>query len=457
MRLRVAVVAVVAACALPTAPQAPLHGEAGCRSGSVSLDAADHGCVAWHVDNAAAGSECFLQLTSSQMRRQPLPHRAEEANGRLAGGGVPAGSAEEPRVASRQAAIGGGEGHDHEGAAFVADAAKSAWRAHQGRTSRWPAWASGSRLPAWASGLEVNAQRVAAAFGAPLVRLLQRAAPYEGAVLVIVMSILMVCLLGTSMLLIFASRVDVTGAMPETAMAPPSHAALAGPGHVDPADGKRGTAGPRNFGASSFHLCPGLVVPPGSECYLAVLTVVNSQVSHVEFDVLDLSGKAVLRAEVARAPQTPRSRSAQAPRTPTVLLKTLPGMGGATPSTLAYCCGVPKGSPRDNAQDPNGGAHRNVYIYRSDDELFAHLMKDESTQSYVLTSGRLGLQLLFEGIFNENVVNVSNEKRELLAATEPQAMDFDPDSRYYKLRVASGVDVGLVLCGLLAINQAEIS
>lgn len=201
----------------------------------------------------------------------------------------------------------------------------------------------------------------------------------------------------------------------------------------------------------SRHLCPELVVPRGSECILAVRCLVTARLQQVEFDVKDVNGKAVLRVEVsphfARTASTPWPAGLQ--RSPTIRLMSLHPRETTGGYVLAYCCNVTK-------EDTSVGAKRNVYIYQEDDELFAHLMKDEIRKRYVLTSGRLGLQLLFEGNFEEHAVDVTNEARELLACTEPSVMDFDPVNKHYKLRVTADVDVGLVLCGLLAIDQMEV-
>jgi len=203
-------------------------------------------------------------------------------------------------------------------------------------------------------------------------------------------------------------------------------------------------------GTARRHLCPELVVPRGSECVLAVRTLVSARLQQVEFDILDVNGKPVLQVEVSpQFASHSRPWPTQLQRSPTVTLKSLHPRDSTGGFVLCYCCNVTK-------EDEGFGSKRNVYIYKDDDELFAHLMKDEIRKRYVLTSGRLGLQLLFEGNFEEHAVDVSNESRELLAATEPGVMDFDPVNKYYKLRVAADVDVGLVLSGLLAIDQMEV-
>lgn len=203
---------------------------------------------------------------------------------------------------------------------------------------------------------------------------------------------------------------------------------------------------------TSRQLCPELVVPLGSECILAVRCLVTSQTQQCEFDVLDINGKAVLKVEVTPQSALPRGSHGAPQKSPTITLKALQPREITGGMVLAYCCSHFRA---DDAWNGSAGK-RNVCIYSESDELFAHIVKDEARHRYVLTSGRPGLQLLFEGNFEERAVDVANDSRELLAATEPCAMPFDPMHKYYKLRVAADVDVGLVLCGLLAIDQIEI-
>lgn len=200
-------------------------------------------------------------------------------------------------------------------------------------------------------------------------------------------------------------------------------------------------------------LCPELIVPRGSECILVVHYLPPGQKDQVEFDILDINGEPVLKVEVAPAPpqsgsrQNPKQPGSQRSRNPTVILKSLQPRETTGGFIFAYCRITTK-------DDDTGTRQQNVYIYKEDDELYAHLMKDDTRKRYVLTSGHHGLQLLFEGNFEEHVVNVTNEAGERVAATEPRVMHFDP-TKYYKLRVAANADVGLVLCGLLMINQME--
>lgn len=199
-------------------------------------------------------------------------------------------------------------------------------------------------------------------------------------------------------------------------------------------------------------LCPELIVPRGSECILVVHYLPPGQRDQVEFDILDINGESVLKVEVVPTPQissrhNPKQMGSQRSRNPTIKLKSLQPRETTGGFIFAYCRITTK-------DDDAGSKQQNVYIYKEDDELYAHLMKDEMRKRYVLTSGHHGLQLLFEGNFEEHVVNVTNEAGERVAATEPRVMHFDP-TKYYKLRVAANADVGLVLCGLLMINQME--
>jgi hypothetical protein len=120
-----------------------------------------------------------------------------------------------------------------------------------------------------------------------------------------------------------------------------------------------------------------------------------------------------------------------------------------------------------SARGSEMNGRRNAYIYDSHNELFAHLTKvmtpgagskhggDMSKPCYVLTSGRMGLQWVVDGNFREHAIHIANEDHRMLADTEPHVMRFDPSGSFYKLRVSECVDVGLVLCALLSIDQME--
>eukprot|EP00442_Polarella_glacialis_P019651 CAMPEP_0115152514 /NCGR_PEP_ID=MMETSP0227-20121206/66202_1 /TAXON_ID=89957 /ORGANISM="Polarella glacialis, Strain CCMP 1383" /LENGTH=474 /DNA_ID=CAMNT_0002563129 /DNA_START=141 /DNA_END=1565 /DNA_ORIENTATION=- len=201
-------------------------------------------------------------------------------------------------------------------------------------------------------------------------------------------------------------------------------------------------------------LCPGLLVPRGSECVLAVrCTAFGCTGSDASVDILDLSGKPVLKAQVCRSASAflqadvarPRSWSAglvSAARDkgeqPAVILKTT-----GDSSALALCY-LSKGKDGSTGMD----------ICRGDGGLYGRLLKDSGRPRYVLRSGdRSEVGMMFDGIFEDHAVMVTDDHQESLADAEPSSMAFDNASKYYRLRVSSNVDVGLVLCCLLSIDE----
>jgi len=197
------------------------------------------------------------------------------------------------------------------------------------------------------------------------------------------------------------------------------------------------------------HLCPGLVVPHGNECILAVPALPNTGGQPgqevASLNVQDLDGKSVIQAEVV-LPNSPRASVAMTQR-PLVVLRagSVPRAAGQQAQPLlAYC-----------KASHEVGARKSVYIYDARDELFAQVVRDSGVGRYILTSGRISLRLSFEGDILKHVVNVTNEHRQTVAETAPATMPFNPTGNFYKLRVVSNVDVGLILCALLAIGCME--
>mmetsp|Transcript_30843 Transcript_30843/g.56637 ORF Transcript_30843/g.56637 Transcript_30843/m.56637 type:complete len:563 (-) Transcript_30843:68-1756(-) len=214
-----------------------------------------------------------------------------------------------------------------------------------------------------------------------------------------------------------------------------------------------GASRPPTTSGSSRHLCPGLVVPRGNECVLAVPTLRALNVpprNTAAFFVRDLGGKPVIQAEILVQPWT--SLGAGVGQRPIAVLRTAISQGDepATISDLSPLLAYVKASFE-------AGGRRSAYVYDARDEIFAHVAKDPFRSCYVLTSSRMGVQVIFTGTFGDHHVNVTNEARESLAEVEPCTTNFDPSGDYYKIRVVSHVDVGLILCGLLAIEHMEAS
>jgi len=201
------------------------------------------------------------------------------------------------------------------------------------------------------------------------------------------------------------------------------------------------------------YLCPGLVVPAGNECVLALPTLSASSC-----DVRDSEGKTLLKAEV-----TPPVWDAQGSDLPLVVLRAaplshrMPEISGPG-QLLAYC-----------KVGPVLEGRRAVCVYNNRDELFAHITKvtpvnqvqtarQRGPQScYVLTRSRTRLRVHFDGNFAVHSVSITNERKEYMAHTEPVKMAWATKGAYYQLTVSSNVDVGLVVCSLLAIDQMAAS
>jgi len=198
-------------------------------------------------------------------------------------------------------------------------------------------------------------------------------------------------------------------------------------------------------------LCPGLIVPANSDCVL-VIRILPNIVEHetdigdaaagrplassrgaLELDIFDLLGKPVLSASVVK-PLPKQGNSV-------VTLRTL-GAPRAGDSGCLTLCRV-------------GSTEKSINIYGKDDVLFGCLSRDRSTSGYVLNSSRGDVLLLFDGSFQDHRIQVLDSCHSLMAHTEPSKMPFDPDGNFYQARIATGVDVGLVLSGLLAIDAME--
>lgn len=195
------------------------------------------------------------------------------------------------------------------------------------------------------------------------------------------------------------------------------------------------------------HLCPGLVVPHGNECILAVPSLRLPTRTAAETDILnvqDLDGKSVIQVEVA-IPRPAQGGASVTPR-PLVTLRAGPAPLQQEQSLLAYS---------KAALDPNG--RKKVCIYDARNQAFADIIKDRVTSRYVLTSERTNLKIFFVGDILKHTVSVENDKRDELAQTTPEIMGFDRGGNYYRLRVVSNVDVGLMICALFSMDLMELA
>lgn len=215
-----------------------------------------------------------------------------------------------------------------------------------------------------------------------------------------------------------------------------------------------------------WRLCPGLVVPRGNECVLAVQVAPRHTAGSPKeagprmVDVLDLCGKPVLKVQVTNLERWPSQVRRMVPsmfggsgRVPMVALRTLPperterpvsARGYADKTILASCY----------ANDTAEG-HRSTHIHDASGSLCALLARDPSRPRYILADNKGNAQMYIDGIFEEHAVLVSDLRQEQLADAQPCAMAFEPTGKYYRLRIASDVDVGLVLCALFSIDEME--
>mmetsp|Transcript_17729 Transcript_17729/g.41240 ORF Transcript_17729/g.41240 Transcript_17729/m.41240 type:complete len:485 (+) Transcript_17729:187-1641(+) len=178
--------------------------------------------------------------------------------------------------------------------------------------------------------------------------------------------------------------------------------------------------------AGSNLLCRGLVVPPGSECVLAVPALATIGIPPATSGVIpvrDMAGKAIVNLEVCRPDGGQRPICALKP-------------ANMSTEPLAYC---------SMASDSS------VVVYNGRHEAFATLQKIGS--AYSMTSERMGVRLAFEGSFPHHSVRVTNSQQ-LVADTAPTTVGFD-NGHHYQLRAAAQSDVGLLLCALVSIDVLE--
>lgn len=193
--------------------------------------------------------------------------------------------------------------------------------------------------------------------------------------------------------------------------------------------------------AKAEHLCSGLVVPGGSECVLAVRLPASSVFLEAQVDVMDLTGQAVLAATLRLSNQQGRD--------PAVVLKpTSASPNGTVADQELARCYANRGSDGEIGID----------ICKANGEIYARMTRDHSRPRYVMTktgsNPAAPVNIVFDGLFKEHAILVSDGVLpEPVADAEPCSMSFDPNGTYYRLRVSSNVDVGLMICCLLSIDE----
>lgn len=260
-------------------------------------------------------------------------------------------------------------------------------------------------------------------------------------VLVLFVCALMVILRSTSYGKLYE---DSSGDVPKAGMHPHSggHHAMKAKPHLGAAAHKC----PR--------LCHELVVPLGSDCILAIKPVPPRHVEEYALDVSDLKGRPVLRALLCRTNRIAKVERAIVQSMPCPVR--VPAIRLCMPEDVRE----EDSERRQQASDLaicNGGILENclnMFVYDSSGSYFGALAQDRSSNRYIFQAKHYNHTLYFEGLFEEHTVCVSNDLGRI-AQTEPCKMAFDPHNSYYSMRCSGAVDVGLMVCCLLAIDELE--
>jgi len=208
-------------------------------------------------------------------------------------------------------------------------------------------------------------------------------------------------------------------------------------------------------------LCHGLVVPLGSECVLAVRPahLHAGRPSAPNVEVFDMNGKPVLRVDLKRPLNWAEALENPTPSVvkPAVTLRMLSKFD----STIAQ-----QQSPADRQgvilarcrEAKRADGQDCMYVYDSQEQVFACLTKDpEKQQRYLLSSIDADFEIIFDGIFRDYAMLIYNKRQEQLADAEPCRLSVNLHEQFYKLQINSGVDVGLIICCLVAIDEMEAS
>mmetsp|Transcript_112796 Transcript_112796/g.224374 ORF Transcript_112796/g.224374 Transcript_112796/m.224374 type:complete len:449 (-) Transcript_112796:55-1401(-) len=207
-----------------------------------------------------------------------------------------------------------------------------------------------------------------------------------------------------------------------------------------------GTESPMSMAEHEVHRCPqlcqGLVVPAGSECVLAVRPAHRFTTSPPDVDVFDMNGKLVLKLNIKR----PLSWSV-------AFEKPYPALG--EPAVVLRSQTNERGIIATCREGRTSDGRECMFVYDSNEQVFARLTSDSDSQRYLLSGSHGDWEVIFDGNFRNYVMQTYNKRQEQLADAEPCRLAFKPHEQFYKLRISSGVDVGLIICCLVAIDEME--
>lgn len=184
------------------------------------------------------------------------------------------------------------------------------------------------------------------------------------------------------------------------------------------------------------HLCPKLVVPHGVEFVFAVREVLTRQRQMLDFDIVDLAGNPVCR----------------------VLAREQHAEGANCGLQVQYINNERLAFVRTNMlyEIPEGLPE----ICRADGQVYCRLVRDQAALMGKYTLQTLdGEQLMvFQGDFHTRAINAITPGGVVVSSSQRCMLDVanvPKGSTYYKVRVAQGGDIGLLLCGMLAVDKAE--
>lgn len=193
-----------------------------------------------------------------------------------------------------------------------------------------------------------------------------------------------------------------------------------------PAAGSPGPSSTRR--TEGKQLCPCLVVPEGHEMNFAVRDLLTKEKQQLSFSIVDLEERPVTHVIVNEV--GPHAG---------ILIQLL----DQTPLAWVRTKAVHEGRGMPEICYPSG-------------EMFCTVAKEEAVPSsgYTLRDKSGQRLCTLHGDFREKAVNVVNPSGRLICETERCELGSD-GTPYYQVRVAPGVDVCLVLCGLLAVDKLE--
>jgi len=206
-------------------------------------------------------------------------------------------------------------------------------------------------------------------------------------------------------------------------------------------------------------LCPSLVVPAGMQCVNVVRLAKSTPnqrhtVGDLAIDILDTHGKSVLTAQVKRPVPWCRMAATRLPDVPDSSCVPAISLRVPEPSTgnqtvVATC--YASVSPEDE--------QKRMRIYNANGLFFGHLSRDSQSSDeehrYVFRGNSVQSHISFQGAFADHNVTATNQGQEIVAHTQPCSMSIAPTGVFYRVTVMGGMDVGIILCALLSIDEME--